>query len=247
MWCLPWKLNRKWSLISQCLHLHLQHSFKLGNLSPLIQILGSPKLMMYFDISLAVVITTTDLFSKTMCWVRYVSWLAAWSVDILFAFHLFLLYNKMSKMQTSHLFLCDLRCFWSLSLVSWARPSLNRSWSPWLGLTRGIWTVCIGWASCLASQTGWKTTRRNWIHYTARTSAPTWHRWNSSRWEKHWLTALKSEKFYHTNKQIPYTRKCCAYILYMVFLHFSLTVVKAAAFSFHLSWTDRPWTFTLLC
>lgn len=152
------------------------------------------------------------VFSKPVRWVRCVCRVARWSVTLSSPCTRLsrrcLLRQDVQIIDISHRFHCDLRCFWSLSLVSWARPDLKRSWSPSPSLTPGIWAVCTGWGSCSASQTGSKTTRGNWIHHRATTASATWHRWNRSRSEKilTWLALVKSEKSDHTNKQIslPY-------------------------------------------
>lgn len=152
------------------------------------------------------------VFSKPVRWVRCVCRVARWSVTLSSPCTRLsrrcLLRQDVQIIDISHRFHCDLRCFWSLSLVSWARPKLKRSWSPSPSLTPGIWAVCTGWGSCSASQTGSKTTRGNWIHHRATTASATWHRWNRSRSEKilTWLALVKSEKSDHTNKQIslPY-------------------------------------------
>lgn len=180
----------------------------LGRQPPRTQVLWSLELTCFKRLSQQPLI----VFSKPVRWVRCVSRVARWSVTLSSPCTRLsrrcLLWLDVQIIDISHRFHCDLRCFWSLSLVCWARPDLKRSWSPSPSLTPGIWAVCTGWGSCSASQTGSKTTRGNWIHHRATTASATWHRWNRSRSEKilTWLTLVKSEKSHHTNKQIslPY-------------------------------------------
>lgn len=95
--------------------------------------------------------------------------------------------QDVKRTEISHWINCDLRFFWSLSHVSWARPGLKRCWSPSPSLTQGIWAVCTGWGSYSVSLTGSKTTRGNWIHRRTTMASTTRHRWNRSRSEKDWL------------------------------------------------------------
>lgn len=150
-----------------------------------------------------------------MCWVRYVNWLALWSVDILFVFHLFLLYNKCQKYKLHTCFFVNLGVFGAFLSCSgqgqvWTGPDHCSSVRPEafeLSASAGypIWHHRLG--ERLPKETE-STAQPKLQHPHGPTGT------DQGQKNINWQYSSQKSSIKQNN---TYTCKCCAFVLYMVF------------------------------